>query len=135
MKKKVKHKDYYSLERHLRSRRGVLVSWLIIGHLIFLFSLGLGLSFHFLQSKNLDQIGTYIVSTKSDLVKATQIVIYVGLGVSFFPLAFLISCWITGINGVYTSTSFHIMTWFLLSLSFILMMISISLVVSIHIFI
>lgn len=125
--------SYFIFDRHLRSKKGLLISWIVIILLILLLSINFGLNLHFLNSNNLSFQAKFIMHNQEVLVNANKALIYTGFVLIFLPIAFLIGCWITGINGVYQSVYYHWFVWILYSVAIIFSIIVICLTINIYI--
>ncbi|EEH01416.1 hypothetical protein [Ureaplasma urealyticum] len=134
LKKQNKNKEQYWLEKHLRQKKGLIVSWSIIFSILVLLSIGFGLILHFFDSTNLSIQLSFIVNVNKYLVDVTKILVYIGFGLIYLPIVFLLGCWITGINGVHESLYYHIFIWAFYFISVILLIITICLSIATHIY-
>ncbi|MCV3743562.1 hypothetical protein OF377_01505 [Ureaplasma sp. ES3154-GEN] len=131
---KQKHKHYFSFDKHLRTIKGLVISWSIIFTIILLYSIVFGVIIHFLSAQNLNVQDAFIVN-RSYLTNPTKNIIYAGYAMLYFPLLFLIGCWINGINNVHKSVYFHWLIWFLYVVATILLIIAMTLITNIYIYI
>ncbi|KEZ22232.1 hypothetical protein [Ureaplasma diversum] len=132
-----KHKpkqNVYVLDKHLRTKKGLVWSWSTIFVVLLLLSIGFGLCLHFLNPIHLNLQEQFIIAQNDDLVKPIKIMVYTGFALLFVPLLFLLGCWITGINGLHASVLFHAFVWFFYSLAFLLFIICLCLNISVHIY-
>ncbi|MCV3753992.1 hypothetical protein [Ureaplasma zalophigenitalium] len=129
---KQKHKQYFSFEKHLRSKKGLGISWGIILGIILLYSIVFGIILHFSKPEHLNIQQAYIVM-QSNLTKPTQYMIYTGFACLYFPLLFLLGCWINSIKNIYRSLYYHGFIWFLYACATVFVIICICLIINIFI--
>lgn len=134
IKKHKSKQNVFALDKHLRTKKGLILSWASIFSVLLLLSIGFGLCLHFLNPIHLNHQEQFIIAQNTNLVKTTRIIIYVGFGLLYVPLLFLLGCWITGINGLHASVLFHIFVWFFYSLAFVLFIICLCLSIGAHIY-
>lgn len=128
-----KNNDYLSLDRHLRTNKGLITSWIVIFAVLIITSIGFGVCLHFLNPNNVSFQDKYILENQKNLVDAAKGLIYTGFVLVFLPIAFLVGCWITGINGIHQSASFHGFVWILYVIMVFILIIVICLTINIYI--
>lgn len=134
LKKQNKNKEQHWLEKHLRQKTGLIISWSIIFGVLVLLSIGFGLILHFFNSNNLSIQLIFIINLNKYLVNITKILDYIGFALIYLPIIFLLGCWITGINGVHESLYYHVFIWLFYFISVILLIITICLSIATHIY-